>query len=340
MRTLARKMFALALLVAGVLLLAWVADPAGMGTGLDMLRNSVDMTTCPLAAGGFDWRIAGGIAGVGFILIGLAGLFLRGGGGGRIAYRGECGEVVIELDPIEKALNRLINTLPEVRRARVRVKPDKDGRRVQVRAEVTLKDCAGQGLRKTANLVSECVSEAVSKTMGLEDMATVQLIVRGVHIDLRTAARRLRDDVEARTDRESTHMAVAVARPPISSVTMEETNQAAPEPVAVAHPPMSSITLEELQQAGPEPVMEAVAEPVDEPVEEVVAEPEAEAVAVTTDEPAEPVSVPTEETAEETEMEPVPTVVDLPFAVAAAEEVEDETTPKPHTDPDASPRPQ
>jgi hypothetical protein len=39
-------------------------------------------------------------------------------------------------------------------------------------------------------------------------------------------------------------------------------------------------------------------------------------------------------------MEPVPTVVDLPFAVAAAEEVEDETTPKPHTDPDASPRPQ
>ena len=234
MRTLATALLSLLVIVTGLLLLISVAAPAGTIT--EMLQWTPRLNALLLQMDTINWKQVGFVAGVGFILLGAYGLLrLRRRRTPRISFRGEHGEMVIELKSIENTLNRVINTLPEVRRARVRVCPEKDGRRVQVRAEVMLQNCADQGLRRTAGLVSECIAEAVGRAMGLEEIATVRLVVKGVHVDARAAGRRLRDDVDARMDRESHRVAAAaLAHPPLASVTLEEpqTALAAPSPAS------------------------------------------------------------------------------------------------------------
>jgi hypothetical protein len=324
MRTLALKLLSLLVLLAGLLLAAAVMDPTG--TVMGMLYRLPDLAAAPVEGGVIDWRLVGAVAGVSFALLGLTGLLpARRRGAGTISFRGDRSEVVIELGPIQKTLAKVIYSLPDVRRARVRVKPEKDGRRVQVRAEVTLQNCSEHGLRKTANLVSACISEAVGKSMGLEDLATVQLVIRGVHVDARATARRLHDEMESRAEQESTTLEVAVAHPPISSVTMEDLKTTDPEPAAPVvleevqavapalepepetRPLLAPISIEEPTAALPEPAAPvAMAEPTADP------EPAA-AVAM-----AEPTAAPWEP---EAAAEPV--VEDIPLAVAAPEEAQE-----------------
>lgn len=257
MQTLAYKLLSLLIMLVGAFLMAGVAGRTGTAT--ELMDKMPDLTGPLFTEGGaVDWQRVGFITSAFFILVGINGLFFRKyPGAGKISFRTDHGETVIELATIQKTLARVIAALPEVRRARVRVTPEKDGRRVRVRAVVLLQNCAGQGLRKTADLVSRCITEAVGRAMGLEDLATVQLVVKGVHLDARTTARRLHDEAEARTERESTDLAAALARPPISSVTMEELEPVNPEPVEAALPPLSSFTLEDLEIVAPEPAPEA-----------------------------------------------------------------------------------
>ena len=258
MRTLLLKLLSLLVLAAGLLLAAAVMDPTGaVKTVLDRLP---DLAATPAEGGAVDWRLVGGVAGLCFALLGVAGLLTsRRRGARRISFRGDHGEVVIELDSIQKTLSRVIKALPEVRRARVCIRPEKDGRSVRVRVVVLLQNLAGQDLRKTVNLASECITKAVSKSMGLEELATVQLVVRGVHVDARATARHLHDEAETRAERESTDLAAALARPPISSVTMEELEPAVPEPVEEAlQPPLAPAATEEAKAAAPEPVEEVL----------------------------------------------------------------------------------
>jgi hypothetical protein len=338
MRTLALKLLSLLVLLAGLLLAAAVMDPTG--TVMGMLYRLPDLAAAPVEGGVIDWRLVGAVAGVSFALLGLTGLLpARRRGAGTISFRGDRSEVVIELGPIQKTLAKVIYSLPDVRRARVRVKPEKDGRRVQVRAEVTLQNCSEHGLRKTANLVSACISEAVGKSMGLEDLATVQLVIRGVHVDARATARRLHDEMESRAERESTTLEVAVAHPPISSVTMEDLKTTDPEPAA-------PVVLEAVQAVAPEPEPEtqpmlaavSIEEPTAAPPEPeapvAVAEPTADPEPAAAVAMAEPAAAPWEPEAPVAVAEPTvapwepdaaaePVVEDIPLAVAAPEEAQE-----------------
>ncbi len=326
MRTLAIRLLGLLLLCAGLLLVAAVTDSTGTVSG--MLQKLPSPAACPVMAAGIDWRLVGGIAGGCFVLLGLVGLFSRNRqAAGRISFRGDHGEVIIELRPIRKTLARIIGTLPEVYRARVHVKPEQDGRRVQVRVEVMLQNCAEQGLRRTAGLVSGCISEAVGKAMGLEDLATVQLVVKGVHVDARATALRLHDEVEARRERENTSLEVAVARPPISSVTMEELKTEDPEPVVETRPLLSAVTLDEPKAAAPEPAAEMLSPLSPFTMEEPkAAEPEPVMESRSTLPPFR-MDEPTADTPEPAaEAEPV--TEDIPLAIAAAPEEVPEDRPE------------
>ncbi len=275
MRTLAYKLLSLLVMLVGMFLLAGLVDRTVTAT---ILMDKMPNLTGPFftEGGALDWQRVGFIASAIFILVGVNGLFFRKySGAGKISFHTDHGEMVIELATIQKTLERVITALPEVRRARVRVTPEKDGRRVHVQAQVTLQNCAEQGLRKTVHLVSDCISEAVRSAMGLEDLATVQLVVKGVHVDARATARRLHDEAETRTERQGTDMAAALARPPISSVTMEELAPAAPESAEETLPPLAPVGAEEAVVAAAEPAEEVL--PPLEPVaaeEAVVAAPE------------------------------------------------------------------
>ncbi len=313
MRTLAIKLLGLLVLLAGVLLAVAVLAPAGMVTGL--LIKIPDLTAPPAEGGVVDWRLVGGVAGACFVLLGLTCLLpLNRRKGSSISFRGDSGEIIVALDPVQKTLAKLINALPEVRWARVQVIPEPDGRRVKVRVEVMLQNQADHGLRKTANLVSDCVSHAVCRTMGLEDLATVLLVVKGVHVDVRAAARHIREGVEVRSDHETTRLAVAVACPPISSVTMEDLKTPDPAPAA-------TVVFEETEVAGAEPAAECAAAPATGPATEIPAQ----LSPITLEEPetdaAEPVADagPAPESAAESGTEAESDAAEMPMAVAALE---------------------
>ncbi len=318
MRTSVYKLLSLLVMLAGMLLMAGVAGRTGIMTGL--MDKMPDLIVPFFKIGGVvDWQRVGLVAGSFFVLAGINGLFFRKySSAGKMSFRTERGEMVIALAPIQENLVRVVRALPEVRHARMRVTPSRDGQRVLVRAEVKLRDSAGQGLQKTANLVSACIYEAVNKAIGFEDRTTVQLVIRGVKVDARAAARRLREEVGARMEQETLcPVAVPPAPLPIASVTPDEPKAAVLVPVEAVLPPLWAVTPDVPKAVAPEPV-EATLPPLslietDEP-EAVAPEPTAEALSplssFTMDEPAFTTQKPAEKAA--------PTFADMPFAVATA----------------------
>jgi hypothetical protein len=211
MRTLILRILSLLVVVLGLLLLATFVDPTGFT--LRMLVKVTEMASIPILPNETDWTQIGTVAGLMLALAGLFGLRHSRREKDNIHFRTEHGDVVIALAPIQRTLTQVIRTLPEVRRAHVKLRPDSDGRHVEVRAEVVLKSFADQNLRRTAALVSECIAQAVTKAMGLGDLATVSLVVKGIDVDTKKTALRLRDEAEARQEREKAQLAPPTQSP-------------------------------------------------------------------------------------------------------------------------------
>ncbi len=260
MRTLVYKLLSLVILLLGMLLYMAVFDHSGTITAL---LNKVPELTVPYFAegGSVDWQRVGQVAATLLVLAGINGLFFRKlARNDKVSFRTDRGEMILALPPIQNNLEKVIRALPEVRSARVRVKPSRDRQRVQVIAEVILKDCAEQGLHKTSKLVSACVTEAVGKAVGFEDRATVQLVIKGAQVDAKAAAKRLREEVETRMDKSAPEAAVVKAPPAaspviveapqvVAPVAMETPQEVVPEPVVVERPSRSFFVAEAPKEA-------------------------------------------------------------------------------------------
>ncbi len=123
--------------------------------------------------------------GLGVAVIGLLGLIpcRRRNKRKTISFPGTQGDVIIQLDSVEATLNRVIGRLPEVKKVAVRAVPSEDGRSVQITAEVLLYKRTGAGARETANRVSEAIAEAAENLLGVEEVTSVDLNVRGIVVD-------------------------------------------------------------------------------------------------------------------------------------------------------------
>ena len=229
------RLLGLLALAAGAALAAAALNPAGLSFALwEWLRGLIFSSDVPRVA----WRLALTVSGGGLALLGLAGLLIdRGGRRRRILFRTDHGEVEIELAPIQKTLTRVIGMLPEVRRIRVRVTPDQDARRVHIAASVVLQNYAEQGLRRSAQVVSDCIAGAVSRSFGLEDAVTVELSIKGLHVDARAAARRLRDEADSPPENAPGAVGAALARPPLSALTLDGREEPAPAEAREAETP-------------------------------------------------------------------------------------------------------
>ena len=220
MKTLLFKLLSLVVVVAGAGVIVVAADPSDwVMRSVELLNRITDtgaVAGVPVAA----W--VGAIGGV-LVLLGLLGLLPERRGGPAITFRTDRGNVSIELRPIQQTLAKVIGALPEVRRIKVRVAPDRTARKINIHAAVVLQNCADAGLRRTSAVVSDCIAHTVSTAFGLEDMVEVKLNVVGVHVDANSTAQKIRDEVESDKGSLTNRMAVALARPPLSALTLDDT---------------------------------------------------------------------------------------------------------------------
>ncbi|HPC18290.1 MAG TPA: hypothetical protein P5318_18115 [Candidatus Hydrogenedentes bacterium] len=132
------------------------------------------------------WTPYGFAFGLVAILAGLIGLWP-----GRGAYRhnvitfpGVHGDVTIELDSVESTLTRMVNKMPEVKKIRIRVVPADDRRRVRVKADVLVyKGASPSSAREIANRITDYLTDTAVNMLGVEDVTTVDLNVRGIVMD-------------------------------------------------------------------------------------------------------------------------------------------------------------
>ena len=197
--------------------------------GIEMLPTQVDGT--------LNLRLPASVAAIILLLVAGYGLLprLRGRKNSIITYRGSHGDIVLQLKPIRKVLLKVMRKMPEVYSIKLNVKPDADGRKACILADVVLKNSAALGARRCAKMVADCLAATSRDVLGLEDLSTVRVNVKGVHVDIIATGRQMREQLALREDEEAA--AYALAHPPAASVTLDEDstdNRPSPAPDAPA----------------------------------------------------------------------------------------------------------
>ena len=100
-----------------------------------------------------------------------------------ITFHGAHGDVTIELDSVENSLNRAIAKMPEVKNIDLEVTPTPNGSSVQITGEVTLFKELGVGALSTANYVRETIKMTAQNVLGVNEVNSVAINVRGIIVD-------------------------------------------------------------------------------------------------------------------------------------------------------------
>ena len=133
------------------------------------------------------WLDLGPFAGVLVLLLGLLALMPLSKPRRKrtISFPGHHGEVTIQLDSVESTLSRVVGKMPEVKKIWVKVIPSEDNHRAQVAAEVMMyKGAQAAGAREIANRICDYLADTAVNILGVEDVTTVNLTVRGIILDI------------------------------------------------------------------------------------------------------------------------------------------------------------
>lgn len=237
------KLVCLLVMLGGVFMLGLVLD-------VDYAQQALDhvLAYWPTQGdGSLNLRMPGIIAGILLFLIGLYGFLpkLPSCKTPTITYKGANGDIVLELKPLQKVLLKMMRRMPEVYSINLKVQPDKDGKRAIVNADVVLKNCAALGARHCAKIVAECIASTARDLLGIEDLTTVRVNVKGIRLDAAATSKQIREQMEIR--KEQTADTCAVTPPPVAAAaaaesaavvqtTQPECAAAQPAPVVSAPP--------------------------------------------------------------------------------------------------------
>ena len=164
------------------------------------------------------WGRYGALYGLALFLLGLLG-FLPLTRGERkknvISFPGTHGEVTIELESVEATLSRFVSKMPVVKKISVRVTPSEDKRRAEVTANVWMyKGADPASAREIANRISDHLADTAVNILGVEDVTTVNLNVRGIIVNLTPAAPAPK--LEEQATPTAAHVAVEGETPPVA----------------------------------------------------------------------------------------------------------------------------
>lgn len=289
------KLVCLLVLLGGVFMLGLVLDISYAQQALDYVLAYVPTQ----ADGALNLRMPGIIAGILLFLIGLYGFLPKWPSckNTTITYKGANGDIVLELKPLQKVLLKMMRRMPEVYSINLKVQPDKDGKRAIVNADVVLKNCAALGARHCAKIVAECIASTARDLLGIEDLTTVRVNVKGIRLDAAATSKQIREQMEMR--KEQPAAPCAVTPPPVAAAAAAETaavaQTAQPEPVASGEPGKEAV---ETAAAQPVPVVSAT------PVTESPAECEPDSTQKHSETPEQPKEVGSEVAAPEAPVAP------------------------------------
>lgn len=231
--------------------------------------------------GALNLRMPGAVAGIVLLLVGLYGFLpkLPARNNSTITFKGAKGNITLQLKPVRKVLLKMMRRMPEVYSIDLNVRPDGDGHRACIEADVILKNCAAQGVRQCARIVAECIDMTARGLLGLEDLSTVRVNVKGVHLDAAATGKQIREQLAVRQTEESE--AYASAHPPMAAITMNgESAETAGKQEATAEPKAEEAPVEtteakaEAPEATESPKMEAAVATEEEPKVKTTEEPE------------------------------------------------------------------
>jgi hypothetical protein len=268
MKTVVMKLMCFGVVLAGIVVLGWSAQCSYIRNQVKAFRAAPPVTQMALAG-------AGGVTASVLALYGLLPSFSRRR---RITRRNEHGETVIELNPMEAMLTRVIANMPMVKRVRIQLVPTKDKQKVSVRANAVLRYQPGKAAQATHDLINRYLKETATTTLGLEVMEPIQLNVTGVDADPKATSQALREQfawtdlpadmrIQVPEEEKQAEQPVSEAKDAVSDLAAaprtEATTAAPLESLEETSPVLSSRSDFDVAPKKDEPAFDTLAEPLD-----------------------------------------------------------------------------
>ena len=264
------KVLSLLVFLGGVLVLGLIIESGSEEAGF-FTRNYEQFKTAVSTEGGeaaqSSLKVFGFISGLLMILLGLYGFVPRlPGRRDSFTYQGAAGEVTMQLEAVERSLQRVIAKMSEVKKVRVRLTPDAGGTVVEVRVQAILVKPEGLSARATTERVHRFIEHTAKDLLGLEELAPIALSA-GFAVNAQASERSLRQQVEREERAVPAPAAEAVETAPAEAVPVEEITPPEPTPAAeveeTVYEAAEEIQVEEepAPPAEEQPIAESPAEP-------------------------------------------------------------------------------
>ncbi len=191
MKLMVLKLISLIVFLGGITLL-------GLNFGCSYVEHYCSLAfafigTCPVCSTvGFS-----GVAGLVMAVAGLYGFLPAMKPKRRITCHGPQGETTIELKPMEKRLVRIVGAMPEVKRIKIRLIPDKKKRRVIIQGRLVQRHMADASAREVRDRINHYLHETAVVTLGLDIVEPIHLVVDGIDVNPKVAGKALREKFTA-----------------------------------------------------------------------------------------------------------------------------------------------
>ena len=130
------------------------------------------------------WTVVGSA-----MILGVAGLVFSFRGGKRtsrkIEFQSKHGYIVIELDSVQKSLQKAMSKLPEVKEISLKVFPSDNDRKVRIVADAVVNKPPGAGIRETASNLEDKLAAAAKRMLGVDDIASLDLNISRVLMNVK-----------------------------------------------------------------------------------------------------------------------------------------------------------
>lgn len=187
------KLCSLLVVLQGALLLAWYLGLAPVNEIFvkyysQLLQNG---TLPPLAV---EVLVCAVLIVVGFVafLPGRPSRSLRRS----VVIKTEHGQVAVQLEALRPALMKVLRRMPEVRKVKLEIKPVKGRGKAHIIAHVSLRQQASLNVSQHVDLITQHIAETAVKLLGLENLVEIDVIVDGIKVNAKMAAREVLSSAE------------------------------------------------------------------------------------------------------------------------------------------------
>jgi len=213
------KLICLLVLLGGVFLLCLIFDIQEAQQARDYI-----LSIWPRQGdGSLNLRLPGMILGIVLVVVGGYGFLPRipGRKGKTITYPSAQGDIQIQLKPVRKALTKVMRKMPEVYAINLDVKQDKGGTQASIIADVVLRNSTALAANRCARMVADYLATTAREVLAVENLGTVRVNIKGVHVNASKAGRQMREQVAANAEKAAYAPHTAITETPAEAVSTD-----------------------------------------------------------------------------------------------------------------------